>query len=108
MILVIGGAFQNKLEFVKNRFEPDESKICNEFHIRLKNWLKDGNKAQDILESIKAYEIIISDEIGCGIVPMDSFERLWREECGRALCDIAKNSTEVWRVQCGIGIKIKG
>ena len=53
------------------------------------------------------FDIIISDEIGCGIVPEDSEERLWREETGRCLCDIAKRCDEVWRVFCGIGIKIK-
>lgn len=52
-------------------------------------------------------KILITDEIGCGIVPVDPFERMYREETGRICCRIAAGSKEVWRVCCGLGQRIK-
>ena len=51
--------------------------------------------------------VIICDEIGNGIVPMDPFERTYRENTGRLLIELAKKAEEVERVICGIGQKIK-
>ena len=33
--------------------------------------------------------VIICEEVGNGIVPLDSFEREYRERLGRLLCEIA-------------------
>lgn len=51
--------------------------------------------------------IVIADEIGNGIVPLDAFEREYREQTGRAEILLAKKADEVIRVICGIGQKIK-
>lgn len=110
MILVIGGAYQGKYDFVKNSFNVEDEKILNSFHLKVKKYLDEGKDTQSIVNEIfdKGYEVIISNEIGCGIVPVEQAEREWREATGRALCSIAERSSQVWRVYCGIGIKIKG
>lgn len=110
MILVIGGAYQGKYDFVKHSLNVEDEKILNSFHIKMKKWLDEGKDPQNIVNEIfdKGYEVIISDEIGCGIVPLERNEREWREASGRALCCIAERCSRVWRVHCGIGIKIKG
>ena len=51
--------------------------------------------------------VIISDEISNGIVPIEAFEREYRERTGRILVELAKKAEEVERVICGIGQKIK-
>lgn len=51
--------------------------------------------------------IILTDEIGCGIVPMERRERDWREQHGRICCDLAARAKTVTRVICGIGNRIK-
>lgn len=51
--------------------------------------------------------VLVTDEIGCGIVPADAFERLYWEETGRLCYRIAGEADEVWRVCCGTGIRIK-
>lgn len=51
--------------------------------------------------------IVITQEIGCGIVPVDAFERKYRELTGRICCQLAAASQEVWRVTAGIGQRIK-
>lgn len=46
---------------------------------------------------------VTADEIGCGIVPMEAFERGYRETDGRICQRIAAYSEEVHRVICGLG-----
>ena len=63
---------------------------------------------EEITKLINAdYKVITSDEVGLGIVPLDRKVREWREATGRALCRIAAEADEVYRVSCGIGMKIK-
>jgi len=52
--------------------------------------------------------ILITDEIGCGIIPMNAFERRYREEAGRLSCALAAEAEEVVRVVCGVAVKLKG
>ena len=52
--------------------------------------------------------IIVCREVGCGIVPMDAFEREYRETVGRVCTELAAMSEEVHRVLCGVGTVIKG
>ena len=51
--------------------------------------------------------IVTADEIGCGIVPMEAFERDYRETDGRVCQRIAAYSEEVHRVICGLRMRIK-
>lgn len=51
--------------------------------------------------------IVTADEIGCGIVPMETFERDYRETDGRVCQRIAAFAEEVHRVTCGLGMRIK-
>lgn len=51
---------------------------------------------------------VVSDEIGCGIVPVAKEDRLWRDLLGEALQDLAKESDEVYRVICGCVQTLKG
>lgn len=51
--------------------------------------------------------VIITDEIGCGIVPIDKYERYYRELHGRICCMLAAQADSVVRVICGIGNRIK-
>ena len=52
--------------------------------------------------------IVIMDEIGSGIIPLEKSERLWREQTGRAGCRIAGYADTVIRLCCGIPEIIKG
>ena len=52
--------------------------------------------------------VIVTQEIGYGLVPVDAFERRYRELTGRICTVLAANSDQVDRVVCGIGVTIKG
>lgn len=130
MELWIGGRAQGKLslalqrrpnarvideEMLKGEFslQPGESLIWNHLHFFVKEWLARGKEPEEIwqkvLDVINDHPelIIICDEIGNGIVPMEREERRYREETGRLLCKIAKQAECVERIYCGIPVKIK-
>ena len=53
------------------------------------------------------YEKHSLGEIGNGIIPLEPFEREYRERTGRILVELASRAEEVERVICGMGQKIK-
>lgn len=50
---------------------------------------------------------VISDEVGCGIVPMEPGESMYRDETGSLLCILARKAERMERVICQIGQRIK-
>ena len=71
--------------------------------------LQNKNPKEEILSFIEENKecIIICDEIGNGIVPLDAFEREYREHTGRILIELAGKADEVVRIICGIQQRIK-
>lgn len=51
--------------------------------------------------------VIVSTELGCGVVPMEKKDRMWREAVGRSCTELAALSDEVVRVICGLGMHLK-
>ena len=47
-------------------------------------------------------EVVISREIGSGVVPMDPRERAWRELHGQVLRFLAERAKGVTRIFCGL------
>ncbi len=70
----------------------------------------DSQRAENFAKNLREKNqelIIVTDEIGYGIVPMDPWERAYREGVGRVCTALAKESEEVYRVICGLGTRIK-
>ena len=124
MILFFGGAYNGKKDFIKEKFnineedifycsdgEIDFSKkvICGLHKFTYNNTLKNKSSLEYIKENINLFKdkIIISDEISSGIVPLKKEDRMWREETGRCLQYLSKESSCVYRVFCGISTIIK-
>ncbi len=130
MKLVTGGAFQGKLGWAKREYHLQEGWIDGEtckmeeiwncggifrFHEYIKRALEMGmlTREEEGDEFVrKLYErnpclVIVTDELGYGIVPVEPFDRLYRERTGRICTGLAALSKEVVRVVCGIGIKLK-
>ena len=110
MILIIGGAYQGKADFAKT-LAAEEHLLLN-VHERIRADLAEG-KSRDETETalwgqIDGESVLTADEVGCGVVPMEAFERQYREITGRILCGIAKKADTVYRVMAGIPVKIKG
>ena len=125
MILVFGGAYNGKLDFVKDKFNINDKDI---FHINdeleidfskkvIRNFQKltynmslHNNDVKEYLEkniSLLEDKIIISDDISEGIVPLKKEDRIWRETNGKALQYLSLNAKSIYRVFCGIPMVIK-
>ncbi|MBS6954239.1 MAG: bifunctional adenosylcobinamide kinase/adenosylcobinamide-phosphate guanylyltransferase [Enterocloster asparagiformis] len=129
MILVTGGTAQGKRAFVERELTAGEAvewvdgaqadmdrllsaAFCYNFQAFVRRALTGeveadtGGLAQILLQA-RPDRVIVTDEIGGGIVPVDRLERSWREETGRLCCSLAAGARQVWRVNCGLGQRIK-
>lgn len=125
--LIIGGQSQGKLEYLLGQkmygkeeiaavILEDKPVIYN-IHRIVRNMLleyKDASKVRNQVEEWLNHYIerqpggvILCNEVGSGIVPMDAFEREYRDLCGTITCMIAARANRVHRVICGIGMVIK-
>lgn len=51
--------------------------------------------------------VVVCEEIGCGIVPMEREDRLWRDLTGHACKRLSGEAESVYRVICGLGQRLK-
>lgn len=124
MILVLGGAYSGKLEFVKEKYKVSDNDIfyceketldfskkviCGLHIFTYTNSLNNISSLEIIKDNIELLKdkIIICDEISSGIVPLKKEERVWREDTGKVLQYLSKNADKVIRIFCGIETKIK-
>lgn len=126
MILVVGGAFQGKKDFAAAltgisaenyadgrtcAFEEifEKPVVCH-FHEYVRRMLEEHRDTAGLVDEITRRNpslVIISNELGYGVVPVERFDRLYRETTGRVCTQAAAASDEVYRVICGIGTRIK-
>jgi len=119
MHLIIGGAYQGKLEYAKQQFgiapdeicecnekgKPDFSKRClNHYERYLKFCLKQNITP---FTDFTKESVIICQDIFCGIVPADREERAWRELAGRTVTVLARQAQSVTRIFCALPTKLK-
>lgn len=126
MIFVIGGSYQGKCEFVRKTYQLKEEEIfiCTE-DTREIDFTKRAvahierfalgciRRGEEPAEYWKSHieqignMILISDDVSCGVVPIDETIRAWREANGRANNYLAGQAERVWRVFCGLGQVLK-
>lgn len=109
MILIVGGACQGKKAYAREHYGKDY-RIIENYHAQVEKELKNGqNPLKEAERLLKTEEnlVIISNELGYGLVPVDKFEREYRETNGRVNCYLAERADQVIRVICGIGTQIK-
>jgi adenosylcobinamide kinase/adenosylcobinamide-phosphate guanylyltransferase len=110
MIFITGGAYQGKYSYARHCFGED-CQIINAYQNTVRTQLEEGKnpieEAKKLLEGDTEKLIIICDEVGAGIIPMDEFECSYRENVGRTACFFAQNAERVLRIVCGIAVEIK-
>ena len=101
MRLIIGGAHQGKLDWylrtsgqsmqqvADGETLPLESlpdrPVLNHLHRWVYRMVQQGKDVQAAMERyLQCFPdaVILCDEVGCGVVPIDPVERQWREETG--------------------------
>ena len=127
MELIIGGAYNSKLNFALNYYNLKQEDFqngaeCNindafhkkgiyKLHFLLRRFIISGiNDYNKIIEKIllSNIEIIICTEVGNGVVPLDRIDNQMRESVCRILSIISEKSTRVIRIYYGIPSVIKG
>ena len=124
MEMIIGGAFQGKSAYAKeahpeitwkNGADLEEEELMKaggvlDFQEYIKKELKAGRDVSELAETLWKNNpdiVLVSQEVGYGVVPMDAFDRKYREAVGRVCTVLAARSSKVTRVICGIGTVIK-
>lgn len=120
MHLIIGGAYQGKLDYAREKFGLSDSEIftCRDdgvidFSARCISSIEEyalwcvRNRLEP-LEQVKQQEerlrssILICTDIFCGVVPVDPEMRAWREAVGRMLNDLSQRAESVTRLFCSL------
>ena len=137
MELYIGGFAQGKLEYVKCRYNENQKTeklfvkvidcadshykkmlletecdvlILNHLHLWVRDLLDEGMEEEKIQTTILSWIKSNPDAIvicGNGIVPIKKQERIWREQTGRLMIELAKQAERVERILCGLGQRLK-
>lgn len=126
MIVIIGGSYQGKLDFARERFglTDDDIQICDETTDAIDfsrrciayidrfglNRIRSGIEPADVFKTdpVRLKDMIfIANDISGGVVPVDPVLRAWREACGRLNLYLCREADEVWRLFCGIPQRIK-
>jgi hypothetical protein len=124
MILIFGGAYQGKLEYVKENWNISDDEIftCTEkleldpekrVYYGLEKFIYacvlEGKEPKDVISQIgdMSDKIFIVNDISQGVVPIEADRRAWREAVGRTMLWLGKNADEVHRVFCGLGQRLK-
>ena len=120
MILIIGGAYQGKLDFAKDTFgitdsdvytcaadEIDFSKHCIYKIEEFTAYSEDpigyfAAHREDWQDSV-----LILRDIFCGVVPMGAENRAWRQRTGRLAQYLSKEAQQVSRIFCGLEQRLK-
>ena len=115
MILIVGGLASGKRDYVKKEFgytDEDMADALLDGRPVLYNLQKLVSAAPDsgaeLLNALLAKDVVICNEVGSGVVPVDRTERAVREATGRLCVDLAERADKVVRLCCGIPIIIKG
>ena len=124
MTLIIGGAYQGKLEFAREAFslgeddvftcegtEIDFSRPCinalEEFTLAC---VRQGLDPVAYLQSHRAQwenAVFICQDLFCGVVPVDTELRSWRHTTGLVCQYLSREAARVSRIFCGLEQRLK-
>ena len=124
MTLIIGGAYQGKLDFAREAFslgeddvftcsgtEIDFSRPCinalEEFTLAC---VRQGLDPVEYLQSHRAQwenAVFICQDLFCGVVPIDTELRSWRHTTGLVCQYLSREAARVSRIFCGLEQRLK-
>lgn len=124
MHFIFGGRCMGKLDYAKGL--ADTPTVCDAancgmdalfsadilygVHLLVKRLIAGGVEPEQFFKNNMgrlAGKILIGDEIGSGIVPVDAGEREWRDETGRVYQLLTRHADRVTRIWAGIPEELK-
>ena len=94
----IDNKIKNENADVNNIANVNDIVIINHLHLWVKDLLREGMEEAAVQSTILSWvathpnTILICDELGNGIVPLEKMERIWREQTGRLMIELAKQA----------------
>ena len=118
MILIIGGAYQGKLDFARAQLGISEAYTCTGPEIdfspgciyKIEQFAACHSDPVGYFESRRELwkdSILILEDISCGVVPMGAENRAWRQRNGRLAQYLSKEADRVSRIFCGLELRLK-
>ena len=124
MILIIGGAYQGKLDFARETFgiTDEDTYVCANGEIDFSRkcicaieeftyaCVEQGIEPRAYFEAHRQDwedKILICRDIFCGVVPMEAKNRAWRQETGRLCQYLSREAIQVSRIFCGLEQRLK-
>lgn len=131
MIFIVGGCAQGKRAFALSLIQGEQETLRNPAwadgrtdsveqamnarficHVEqyVRRLLEEGTEPEEFVNRLikeRPDAVILADEVGYGIVPVNEFDRNYREVAGRMCQRLAAASKQMYRVVCGIGKRIK-
>lgn len=109
MIFVTGPKFSGKREYIKSALNLSDEEFAERAVWNVEELVSEkAVTLEAIADELALKEIVIADEIGCGLVPLDASEREKRERAGRLACMLAERADTVIRVVCGCPQILRG
>jgi adenosyl cobinamide kinase/adenosyl cobinamide phosphate guanylyltransferase len=115
MVLVIGGISSGKRSYVKKVYGYSDNDIADAVLdgrpvvYNVQDLVFGGKVSYDeLLAALVKKEVVICNEVGSGVVPVDRDERAARDAAGRLCMALAEKADNVVRLYCGIPAVIKG
>lgn len=114
MELIIGGAYQGKKAYARDKYKLDEREIftCGEdgaidfssrcicrLELYILACVTEGKTPE---RGFRSDAVVLCDDISCGVVPMDARMREWREAVGRYVGGLSREAEHVTRLFCGL------
>ena len=124
MHLITGGRCMGKRAYAEKFYGNNFKSVCNlknenlfeadlilNLHTGVRNlMLKNIDPVNYFMEHLKILEhsVIIGDDISCGVIPVDEFERRWRDNTGIIYQNLAGQADRVDYIWAGLALKLKG
>lgn len=124
MILIIGGAYQGKLDYAKSTYGIDDAQVytCTDTEIDFSFHCIDHIEEFTLacvhadVDPIDYFSsshglwkdsILICQDISCGVVPLGADMRAWRQATGRLCQYLSSQAEQVSRIFCGLEQRLK-
>lgn len=126
MHLIFGGYAQGRLSYALKTYHKNETDVFDCATQPLSEWngqtilyhlealvsqALQQNKAPLTLlqETVLNWQdcILITQEVGCGLVPISAEDRKWREAVGRMNAQLAAQAETVERIFCGLSMQLR-
>lgn len=108
MIFITGPLYAGKQEYICNALGWSEEDFKKRAVRDVQTLAAETQNLEALASELSTYEVVLATEVGGGIVPTDSGERVNREKAGKLSCLLAGRADTVIRVCCGLPQVLKG